>query len=151
MCCWKRARFDARTGAFVDVFARGDGQPGGLNGPNSLAFGPDGALYVSTEGSVAGTFPGLPSEVLRFDVATGAHSVFIGTQPSNNFTGGLSFDRRGRMFVAGFDRVTEGNPGALMRFDALRNRPLPAHGLPGALFVAPTPSLERPIGVLVVE
>lgn len=206
-------RFDARSGAFVDVFARGDGQPGGLNGPNSLVFGPDGGLYVTTEGSVAGQFPGLPSEVLRYDVATGAHRVFIpqpepspsslgfisllgiafgpdchrhrphscdlfvsdfandvrryepatgalehqfdtnytGTQPSNNFTGGLSFDRNGRFFVAGFDHETAGNPGALMRFDGVHDRPAPAHGQPGALFVAPSPSLVRPIGVLVLD
>jgi DNA-binding beta-propeller fold protein YncE len=74
-------RYDAQTGAFIDVFAQGDGMPGGLNGPNGLAFGPDGMLYVSTEGSVAvngePTFPGLPSQVLRFDVATGDATVFI--------------------------------------------------------------------------
>ncbi len=206
-------RFDARTGAFLDVFARGDGRPGGLNGPNSLVFGPDGALYVSTEGSVAGQFPGLPSEVLRFDVATGAHRVFVAqpkpspssmgfvsllglafgpdcrcarhdrcdlfvsdfandvrryraatgalaqqldtnytrTLPSNNFTGGLSFDRRGRLFVAGFDRQAEGNPGALLRFDGVSGKPLPAQGEPGAVFVAPSPQLVRPIGVLALD
>ncbi len=74
-------RYDARTGAFVDVVARGDGKPGGLNGPNGLVFGPDGKLYVSTEGSVAvggkPTFPGLPSQVLRIDVATKAMEVFV--------------------------------------------------------------------------
>lgn len=74
-------RFDARTGSFVDVFATGNGQPGGLNGPNGLAFGPDGRLYVTTQGSIAvngqPTFPGLPSQVLRFDIATGASEVFI--------------------------------------------------------------------------
>lgn len=74
-------RFDAHTGAFVDIVARGDGQPGGLNGPNALLFGPDGKLYITTEGSVAGEFPGLPSEVLRMDVETGEHEVFI-AQPA---------------------------------------------------------------------
>jgi DNA-binding beta-propeller fold protein YncE len=70
-------RFDAKTGAFVDVFATGNGQPGGLNGPNELHFGPDGKLYVTTQGSVAGTFPGLPSQVLRYDTGTGQGEVFV--------------------------------------------------------------------------
>lgn len=74
-------RYDAKTGAFLDVVAQGDGKPGGLNGPNGLAFGPDGKLYVSTEGSVAvnakPTFPGLPSQVLRIDVATKNVEVFV--------------------------------------------------------------------------
>jgi DNA-binding beta-propeller fold protein YncE len=85
-------RFDAHTGAFVDVFATGDGRPGGLNGPNGLVFGPDGKLYVATEGSVAGEFPGLPSEVLRYDVATRASSVFIAQpEPSPSSFGFVSF------------------------------------------------------------
>jgi sugar lactone lactonase YvrE len=74
-------RFDAATGAFVDVFAAGDRMPGGLNGPNGLVFGPDGGLYVTTQGSVAEngmpTFPGLPSQVLRYDISTRNGSVFI--------------------------------------------------------------------------
>lgn len=74
-------RFDGTTGDFVDVFATGDGMPGGLNGPNAIAFGPDGGLYISTQGSVAvdgmPTYPGLPSEVLRFDVGSGQSTVFV--------------------------------------------------------------------------
>lgn len=74
-------RFNAATGAYVDVFAEGNGMPGGLNGPNGLLFGPDGLLYVTTQGSVAvngePTFPGLPSQVLRYDISTGNGSVFI--------------------------------------------------------------------------
>lgn len=73
-------RFSAQTGTFVDVFAQGNGQPGGLNGPNALAFGPDGALYVSTQGSIAvdgqPTFPGLPSQVLRFNIISRQSEVF---------------------------------------------------------------------------
>ena len=37
-------RYDSTTGAFVDVFAAGNALPGGLNGPDGLAFGPDGKL-----------------------------------------------------------------------------------------------------------
>ncbi|WP_428265034.1 PEP-CTERM sorting domain-containing protein [Haliangium sp.] len=74
-------RYDANTGAFVDEFAAGDAQPGGLNGPNGMIFGEDGLLYVSTQGSVAvngeATFPGLPSQVLRYDPADGSSEVFI--------------------------------------------------------------------------
>jgi hypothetical protein len=76
-------RFDGTTGAFVDVFATGDGLAGGLNGPDVLMFGPDGYLYVTTQGSVAGTFPGLPSEVLRYDVNDGSHTVFV-EQPTTS-------------------------------------------------------------------
>ncbi|MCU0758088.1 MAG: PEP-CTERM sorting domain-containing protein [Steroidobacteraceae bacterium] len=71
-------RFDAASGAFVDTFATGNGTDGGLNGPRELRFGPDGALYVATTGSVLGSFDlGLPSNVLRFDLATGASTVFV--------------------------------------------------------------------------
>lgn len=70
-------RYDAQTGEFVDVFASGNGEPGSTNGPNGLAFGPEGLLYVTTEGSVLGTFPGLPSEVLRFEIATKRGETFI--------------------------------------------------------------------------
>ena len=79
-------RYDGVTGAFVDVFASGDALPGGLNGPDDLAFGPDGRLYVTTQGSVAvggaPTFPGLPSQVLRYDVVTGISEVFATPDPS---------------------------------------------------------------------
>lgn len=70
-------RYDSRTGEFVDVFTHGTGEPGGANGPNGLAFGPDNKLYATTEGSVLGEFPGLPSEVLRFDIETGESETFI--------------------------------------------------------------------------
>lgn len=84
-------RYDARTGEFVDVFASGTGEPGTANGPNGLAFGPDGALYATTEGSVAGTFPGLPSEVLRFDIETAASETFIAQpEPSPTSPGYVS-------------------------------------------------------------
>ena len=74
-------RYDAETGDFVDVFATGDAAPDGLNGPNVVEFGPDGGLYVSTQGSVAvdgePTYPGLPSQILRFDIDTAQSTVYV--------------------------------------------------------------------------
>jgi glucose/arabinose dehydrogenase len=83
-------RFNGGTGEFVDIFAAGSGRAGGLNGPSQLVFGPDGLLYVTTQGSVAvngqPTFPGLPSQVLRFNTLTRASEVFIG-QPTPSPSG----------------------------------------------------------------
>ncbi|MBW4471328.1 MAG: PEP-CTERM sorting domain-containing protein [Stenomitos rutilans HA7619-LM2] len=48
-------RYDSISGAFLGVFASdnngGLGSLNGLNGPNGLLFGPDGSLYVTTEGT----------------------------------------------------------------------------------------------------
>ncbi len=213
-------RFNAATGAFIDVFASGNGQPGGLNGPNSLLFDRDGSLFVSTEGSVAvdgvATFSGLPSQVLKFNIRTGASTVFAdqppaspegfgfvsllglafgpncersrignqlgrcdlfvsdfagdvrrynaqgqivqvlstnytGTIPSQNFVGGLSFGKRGRLFVAAFNNALDGNPGAVLRYDGHSGVPLPAPGQTGAIYVPQSAALERPIGILAVN
>jgi sugar lactone lactonase YvrE len=105
-------RYNGTTGTFIDVFATGNGIPGGLNGPNDLLFGPDGSLYVTTQGSIAvdnqATFPGLPSQVLRFDLATKTSSVFIEQPtPSPDSFGfvsllGLVVGTDGDLFVSDF-------------------------------------------------
>lgn len=67
-------RFNGQTGEFIDVFASdnngGLGTVGGLNGPNGLLFGPDGSLYVATEGTAndaTGTLTfSFKSQVLRY-------------------------------------------------------------------------------------
>lgn len=95
-------RFDATTGAFVDVFIQAG--TSGLDRPQSLAFGPDSTgdgiseVFVTSRGT---------DEVLRFDGATGAFiDVFASfglEQPT-----GLAFgpDRNGdgvqELYVAGF-------------------------------------------------
>ena len=64
-------RYDGTTGAFLGAFvAAGNG---GLSNPRSLAFGPDGNLYVSSSGS---------NSMLRFSGSTGA---FLGTFVAANF------------------------------------------------------------------
>jgi len=73
--------FDGRTGAFRSVFASGDGTAAGmLNGPNDLAFGSDGLLYVTTQGSVADASGDVrfvhDSQVLRYDPVNGRGEVF---------------------------------------------------------------------------
>jgi sugar lactone lactonase YvrE len=77
----KIMKFNGTTGAFMSVFAQGNGTAAGLlNGPNDLLFGADGKLYVTTQGSVADMLGGISykfdSQVLRYDVATGAGEVF---------------------------------------------------------------------------
>lgn len=82
-------RFDGKTGAFIDVFASdnndGFGSPDSLNGPNGLLFGPDGSLYVTTQGSAnnaAGDLVFLfDSQVLRY-----SPEQVLGTAPTTTPT-----------------------------------------------------------------
>jgi PEP-CTERM motif len=57
--------YDGSTGAFIGVFAEG----GGIDESEGLGFGPDGNLYVVSEGT---------DEVFRYDGVTGAFiDVFV--------------------------------------------------------------------------
>jgi sugar lactone lactonase YvrE len=197
-------RYDALTGAFLDVFAAGTGTINGLNGPNDLLFGPDGNLYVSTQGSVADGKGAIDfrfdSQILKYDIATGTSSAFVsqatplpdsfnfvsflglalgpqgelvtsdfangirsydfttgallrtlptnftGTNPSNNFTGSITFDPNNLLYTVGFD-TSQNNQGAILRFDGLTGANLPAAGQSGAVFVAQSAVLNRPVGI----
>jgi WD40 repeat protein len=87
-------RYDEQTGAFVDAFVPAGS--GGLDGPSSLALGPDNNLYVTSYYN---------SSVLRYDGQTGAFiDVFI---PSGS--GGLSspesiaFGPDNNIYISGLD------------------------------------------------
>ncbi len=82
----KILRYNATTGAFVDVFASGTGTANGLNGPNGLLF-INGRLYVTTQGSVADAAGNVSflfdSQILRYDsLAAGATPVVFAPQPT---------------------------------------------------------------------
>ena len=54
-------RYDGTTGAFIDAFVTAGS--GGLNNPYGILFGPDGNLYVASDGN---------KKVKRYDGTTGA-------------------------------------------------------------------------------
>lgn len=112
-------RYDGVTGEFIDIFAQGNAQAGGLNGPNGLIF-INGSLYVTTQGSVATINPetgevspdfsaGLPSQVLRYDSLTSGTTptVFATPEPSPDSFGfvsllGLAVGEDGDLYVSDF-------------------------------------------------
>jgi len=104
-------RFDARTGAVVDVFA----SDGPLEFPQGLAFGRDGNLYVGNQrDDVRGV-----NGVLRYNLSTGAFiDVFAMTGSPNVFPGlGIAFGPDGNLYLATSDNVAPGS-GQVRRFDA---------------------------------
>ncbi len=91
----KILRYNRKTGQFIDVFATGNQQAGGLNGPNNLLFAPDGNLYVTTQGSVARDgqadfSAGFASQVLLYNPQTGQSSIFASPDPSPRSQGFVS-------------------------------------------------------------
>lgn len=110
-------RYNGVTGEFIDVFAQGNGQADGLNGPNGLLF-INGSLYVTTQGSVAKINPDtgkvfpdyiFSSQVLRYDSLTAGTtpSVFATPQPSPDSFGfvsllGLALGQDGDLYVSDY-------------------------------------------------
>ncbi|MGG6242488.1 hypothetical protein ACQ4N7_28060 [Nodosilinea sp. AN01ver1] len=121
-------RYDGETGAFLDVFAEGNGLAGGLNGPDGLLFIND-SLYVTTQGSIATEDPetgdifpsfsaGLPSQLLRYD------SLEAGTTPTVFATPDPSPDSFGFVSLLGLevgpvdgDLYVSDFAGDILRFD----------------------------------
>jgi len=87
------SRFNANTGAFVNTFVAAGS--GGLSNPEGMVFGPDGNLYVTTDGG----------SVLRYNGTTGA---FIDTFVAAHSGGlasarGVVFGLDGNLLVTNFN------------------------------------------------
>jgi WD40 repeat protein len=92
-------RYDGQTGAFIDAFISGvahDSSGGFDVGPLSLAFGPNGDLYVTND---------LTNEVERYNGTTGALVATFGSSHLSSPTG-LVFDGSGNLYVASYNDNT---------------------------------------------
>ncbi len=85
-------RYDATTGAFIDVFIASGG---GLDEPGGMAFGPDGHLYVAN---------GQGDSVLRYNGNTGGFiDVFVSAGSGGlDQPYGLTFGPNGHLYVASY-------------------------------------------------
>ncbi|MBW4650277.1 MAG: NHL repeat-containing protein [Kastovskya adunca ATA6-11-RM4] len=106
-----------------------------------LALGANGDLFVSD----------FANDIQRYNLATGTlidslSANYTGTVPSNNFIGNLTFGLDNTLYTVGFD-LTNNNFGAILRYDGVTREALPAPGNEGAVFVATTPQLLRPVGI----
>ena len=116
-------KYNGVTGAFMSVFAQGKGTAAGLlNGPNDLSFGPDGALYITTQGSVADGQGGInyrfDSQVLRYNLATGTGQVFA-SQPTPTPKGGGYVSLLGAGFGPGGLFYTTDYAGGIRSFNSV--------------------------------
>jgi sugar lactone lactonase YvrE len=103
-------RYHGKTGAFIGVFAQGNG----MKRPYGNAFGPDGHLYVASFRS---------DQILKFDGKTGAFlAVFArGDGTAGGLLNGpndLSFGPDGRLYVTTQGSVADGNGGITYLFDS---------------------------------
>ena len=83
-------RYDATSGSLIDNF-----ETGGLDGPLAARVGPDGFLYVASEGS---------NQIKRYNVATGAFvDNFVTPGSGLNGPSGLAWDINGDLFASSFN------------------------------------------------
>ena len=115
-----------------------------------LVFGPD---CVTSSGACDLFVSDFANDIRRYDLETGALEAtlstnYSGSVPTKNNIGSLVIGTGKRLYTVGFDSTSAtGTPGAVLRFDASTNAPLPAAGQPGALLVPPDARLVRPVGI----
>ncbi len=103
---------------------------GGLSAARDIAFGPDGFLYVASEGT---------SSVLRYDPVTGAPAGTFLASGAGGLEGvrGLLF-KNGYLYVTSAGTTTTGaGVNSVLRFDATTGAPAGVSGQPGdAVFIS---------------
>ena len=125
-------RFNAATGAFIDVFAQG----GGLMRPYGNVFGPDGHLYVASFRS---------DQILKYNGQTGA---FIGVLAKGNGTAAgllngpndLLFGADGKLYVTTQGSVADGKGEISYKFDSQVVRLDPVTGAAELFAASPRPT-----------
>src|SRR5688572_14803474 len=95
-------RFDAATGAFIDLLAAGIIQP------NEMQIGPDGHLYVNSSEFIGTRF----GRILRFNLHTG-DTLGIAASTGGEPIRGFEFGPNGNLFVA------TPNDGRVVEFDPM--------------------------------
>ncbi len=99
------AVYDGATGAYARTLMTA---ADGLSLPSGAVFGPDGNLYVSSQGT---------NRVLRYDFATDTVSEYLGAS-SVHSPMGLTFGPDGDLYVAQYLADTP-TPREILRFDAV--------------------------------
>ena len=147
-------RFDLETGEVETFIAQPDPSPTspGYVSLLGIVFGPN-CSARSSRANCDVFVSDFANDIRRYnqrgELIARLSTNYTGTIPSSNATGALGFGAHDVLFTVGFDqRDGADNVGAVLRFDARTNaaRPLPPN--PGALFVAPTDVLSRPIGLV---
>jgi DNA-binding beta-propeller fold protein YncE len=117
-------RFNGTTGAFLNTFVTSG--LGGLNNPHSLAFGPNGNLFVTNNRG---------ANVLQYNGATGAFIGVFATGNGLDAPTGLAFGLDGSLYVSSSAPASN----AILRFN----------GTTGAFLNTFATGLNAPAGVTV--